>query len=143
MSLMIFKDAKADRVVIVRSFRDPKFRLDYSSGRFVQMNVREFREKGLTFLKAHFEEYARIRLPEEKIVKPFETGEEKKLLKNSVVIYIWKDDLGKLWLAPLRLNKNDPLVSRDLGRENHRCLSANFSEADFWKIFDEVFAIAE
>jgi hypothetical protein len=128
---------------MICSYRDPKFNLNYPSGSFTEMASHEFREGGLMFINSHFQEYERIRLPEEEVVEPFQPGEAKRLLKNSVAVYIWKDNSRRLCLAPLRLNKNDPLVSRDLGRENHRCLPENVTEADFWRIFDEVLAVAE
>jgi hypothetical protein len=143
MSLMLFIDRKPDRVIIVRWFRDPKFNIDYASGPFAQMDNAQFREAALGFIHRHFEEYDQTRLPEEKIKRPFQPGEAKKMFKKSAAVFLWKDNEGKLCLGPVRINRSDPLMSQDMGPENHRRLPANFTDVDFWKTFEEVLALAD
>ncbi len=82
MALSIFIHRKLPQVGIVRWFRDPEFNIDYASGQPVHMSREEFRATGHEWIRRHFEEYSTIRVSQEKVVKVFQPGEAKQLMKD-------------------------------------------------------------
>lgn len=142
MSLTIFIHRNLPLVGIIRWFRDPKVRIDYASGPPVQMTWQEFQTNGYEWILQHFAEYKRIRLPEEKVLKVFEPGAAKKLMKDRSAMEI-SLDAAEDWIFSPRAIRKYSLVDLDsLGKETHRTIPANSSPEVFWKTFEEVLTIA-
>jgi hypothetical protein len=143
MSLTIFIHRISRSVGIVQWFRDPKFRIDYACGPLLEVSGDEFRSQGFALVKRHFDEFEKKRVSEEQAQKVFQEGEAKKFFKDRNALSIWQDSSGHLWMGPLAIERYSLSGLADTGQKDHRCLPANFAEADFWRIFDEVLGLAE
>ena len=142
MSLTILVHHKLPKVGVVRWFLDPKASISYATGPLTQMPLEEFRAIGWDWIRRHFEEYVRIRLPEEKATAVFQPGEEKKFLKDRSAVRIRLEDSGDLTLIPQSVGKHTLVDLESLGKETRRTIPANSLPDVFWKTFDEVLAIA-
>src|SRR6266404_3094681 len=92
MSLTILIARDRRKVGIVTWFQDPRGGIAYATGPLVQMSLEEFRESGWEWIRHHFEQYVRIRLPEEKATAVFRPNEEKRFLKDYTPVGIsWED----------------------------------------------------
>ncbi len=142
MSLTVLIHRKLPDVAIVRWFLDPKVSISYASGPVTQMSLEEFRTAGWEWIRRHFEEYARIRLPEKKVTAVFGPGEEKKFLKDRHAVRIRLEDSGDLTLIPQTFAKYTLAGLESLPKETRRTIPASSPPEVFWKTFDEVLAIA-
>src|SRR5215216_5879797 len=100
MSLTMLVHRKLPRIAVVRWFLDPKASISYATRPLTQMPLEEFRAVGWDWIRQHFEEYARIRLAEEKAMAVFQPGEERKFLKDRSAVRIRLEDSGDLTLIP-------------------------------------------
>jgi hypothetical protein len=142
MSLTILVHRKLPEIGIVRWFRDPKVNIAYANGPVVSMSLEDFRSTGHDWVRRHFEEYLRIRLPEEKVENVFQPGEAKRLMKDRSAVEISRDPDGNLILAPRRIRRYDLADLEGLGKETRRIIPETSPQDVFWKTFDEVLAIA-
>ncbi len=142
MSLTVLVHRTLPHVGIVRWFLDPKVSISYASGPVTQMSSEEFRATGWEWIRCHFEEYPRIRLPEEKVIAVFGPGEEKKFLKDRHAVRIRVEESGDLTLIPQTFAKYTLAGLESLGSETRRTIRADSPYDVFWKTFDEVLAIA-
>jgi hypothetical protein len=141
MSLTILIHDKLP-VAIVRWFLEPKGLVLFAGGPVVQMPLEEFRAMGCDWIRRHFEEYARIRVPEDKIVKVFQPGEAAKFMKGRRVLEIHIDPQKNLIFSPMVVDKYNlgdlkrvkPLVEQSIPLSRSREV--------FWKTFDEALAVA-
>jgi hypothetical protein len=143
MGLTVFVHRKLPQVAIVRWFRDPKFNVDYASGQPVQMSGEEFRATGHEWVRRHFEEYSKVRIPVEKVIKVFQPGEAKRLMKDRTAVEISIDPDGNWILSPKTIDRYDLAELGNLGKETRRAIPGDSPSDVFWKTFDEVLAIAQ
>ncbi len=142
MSLTILVHRKRPNVGIVRWFLDPKVSISYATGPLTQMSLDEFRVRGWDWIRRHFGEYARIRLPEAQATAVFEAGQEKKFLKDRYAVRIRLEDSGDLTLIPQTFSKLTLAGLESLGKETRRTIPANSPADVFWKTFNEVLEIS-
>lgn len=129
-------------VVIVRWFLDLKGNVIFATGPVVQMPLKEFRASGYDWVRRHFEEYLRIRLPEQEVVPVFESGEAKKLMKGRRALEIGRHPDGTLLFSPKEISKYALADLKGVGKEARRTIPENSSPEVFWTAFDEALAAA-
>lgn len=142
MSLTVLINSKLPSVGIVRWFLDPKVSISYATGPLTEMSLDEFRSVGWDWVRRHFEEYKRVRLPEEQATAVFDPGEERRFLKDCYAIRIRMEDSGDLTLIPQTFSKYTLAGLESLGQETRRTVSSDSPAEVFWKAFDEVLPIA-
>lgn len=142
MAVTLFVDKKLADVAIVRWFRDPNVNVDYASGPVVHIPLVEFRDRGYQWIQSHFVEYLRIRLPENKVVKVFQPGEARKLMKGRDVVDISRDPDGNLIISAKRIERYDLAGLVGLHQDSLRTISEKSPPDVFWKAFDDVMSIA-
>ena len=143
MSLTILVHPERPEVAIVRWFLDPKVSISYATGPLIQMPLGEFREAGWDWVRRHFREYAKLRLPEEKATPVFAPGEEKKYLKGRHAVRIRIEDSGvELTLIPQTFSKYALAGLESSAKETRRSIPINSPPETFWKYFDDVLATA-
>lgn len=126
----------------MRWFRDPKVNIAYASGPVTSMSLEEFRSAGHDWVRRHFEEYLKIRLPEEKAEKVFQLGEAKKHMKDQSAVEISRDPDGNLIFSPRVIRRYNLADLEGIGKETRRIIPESSTPEVFWKTFDEVLAIA-
>jgi hypothetical protein len=141
MSLTILIHEKLP-VVIVRWFLDLKGNVIFATGPVVQMPLNEFRASGYDWVRRHFEEYLRIRLPEQEVVPVFESGEAKKLMKGRRALEIGRYPDGTLLFLPKEISKYALADLKGVGKEARRTIPENSPPEVFWTAFDEALAAA-
>lgn len=141
MSLtVLFHDERP--IVIVRWFLDSKGLVLFACGPIVQMENGEFRAAGHEWVTRHFQDYARVRLPRDKIIKPFESGEAKEFMADRRVMEIHIDHDKNLIFSPMvvehysleNLNRVKPIVER--------AIPISSPPSVFWEAFDRALADA-
>ena len=142
MSLTIFVNGNRSEVGIVTWFRDPRVNVDYATGPLIRMSLEEFRMKGHALVYSHFEEYSRKKLSESQVVKVFETGEARKLMKDSVAVELSMEPSGQWWIEPKRIAKYSLAELESYGTQTRRALPPAASGPEFWKVLDAALAIA-
>lgn len=144
MSLTVCIGKKSPEVVIVRSFREPKYPnsyIEYHSGPIIQLSFDEFRSKGAGLVKEHFAAYESVRITEKDAIPVFTKDEARRLLKNRNVVGIFFDYFnteGGFRLVAFRFKSYSLSGLVDLGMDYHRCLQRNCSQPEFWSCFDAV-----
>jgi hypothetical protein len=143
MSLTILVHRERPEVGIVRWFLDPKISISYPTGPLIQIPLEEFRATGWDWVRRHFQEYAKLRLPEEKATPVFAPGEEKKFLMKRHAIRIRIEDSGEeLTLIPQTFRKYALSGLESMGREVRRAVPINSPLEAFLKCFNEAIAAA-
>ncbi len=142
MAITIFVHRTHPDVAIVRWFRDWRGNIDFASGPLIRMPLDEFRATGYDLVRNHFAEYVRIRLPENKVVKVFQPGEARKVMKDRSVVDICRDPGGNLIFSPRSIRRYDLAALEGLGEGSRRTISEGSAPDLFWKTFDEVLAMA-
>jgi hypothetical protein len=129
-------------VVIVRWFLDLKGNVIFASGPVIQMPLEEFRTTGYEWVGRHFEEYRRIRLPEQELVPVFQSGEAERFMKGRRALEIGRYPDGTLVFSPKEILKYNLVDLKGVGKEALRTIPGNSSSDVFWKAFDEALAAA-
>jgi len=106
------------------------------------MTLDEFRATGHEWVRRHFEEYARVRVPESRIVKPFQSGEAAKFMKQRRALQIHIDPQRNLIFSPMVIEKYSLGDLRRVKPVAERTIPANSPPDVFWKTFDEALADA-
>jgi hypothetical protein len=106
------------------------------------MSLEEFRATGWDWVRRHLEEYAKLRLSEQKATAVFEPGQERKFLKDCHAVRIRVEDSGDVTLIPQTFGKYTLAGLESFGKETRRTIPASSPPEVFWKTFDEVLAIA-
>ncbi len=107
------------------------------------MPLEEFRATGYDWVRRHFEEYLRIRLPEKEVLPVFQSGEAEKFMKGRRALEIGRYPDGKLIFSPKVIRKYDLAHLEGVGKETRRIIPENTSADVFWKAFDEALAAAQ
>ena len=129
-------------VAIIRWFLEPKGLVLFAGGPVVQMPLEEMRSTGYDWVRRHFEEYAKVRVPESKIVKVFQPGEAAKFMKKRRVLQIHIDPQKNLIFSPMVIEKYSLGDLRRVKPIAERTVPANSPPEVFWKAFDEALAAA-
>ena len=129
-------------MVIVRWFLDLKGLVIFASGPVIQMPLAEFRATGHDWVGRHFEEYVRIRLPEQELVPVFQSGEAERCMKGRRALEIGRYPDGRLLFSPKAISKYNLVDLKGVGKEARRTIPENSSSDVFWKAFDEALAAA-
>ena len=129
-------------VKIVRWFFEPKGLVLLAGGPVVQMPCDEFRANGYNWIRRHFEEYAKIKVPENKIVKAFRPGETEKAMKNHCILQIHIDPQKNLILSPMVAEKYNLGNLRRVKPLAEQTIPLSSSPEIFWKAFDNAVAVA-
>jgi hypothetical protein len=141
MSLTVLVKSKAP-VEIIRWFLEPKGHVLYANGPVIQMSLDEFRATGHEWVRRHFEEYARVRVPANKVVKAFQPGEGAKFMKGRQAIEIDTDPKKDLIFSPMIIGRYDLADLERVKPLAERTIPMDSSSAVFWKNFDEALAAA-
>ncbi len=141
MSLTVLVHEKLP-VAIVRWFLDSKGLVLFANGPVIEMPLEEFRAKGHEWVERHFEEYSRVRLPEDEFIKVFQPGEGRKFMRNRRVLEIHVDIAGNLIFSPMVVEKYDLADLKRVKPVCERTIPANSPADVFWNTFDAALADA-
>jgi hypothetical protein len=139
LTVLVRNDAP---VVIVRWFLEPKGNVIFASGPVVQMDSEQFRANGYDWVHRHFDEYLRLRVPENKIVPVFGPGEAERLMKSRRALEIGRYPDGTLIFSPKVIRKYDLADLGPVPKEHRRTIPENSPPDVFWKAFDQALVAA-
>ena len=125
-------------VEMVRWFLEPNGLVLYASGPVVEIPLADFRKTGFDRIRAHFEEYFRVRVPESKLQRVFAPGEARKHFKNRRVLEISIHPEKNLILCPMVVEKYSLGDLRRVRPLIERVIPLTISKDMFWKVFDDV-----
>src|SRR5690606_2374664 len=103
-----------------------------------RMSNENFRATGYKWVHTHFAEFAKKRVSEKEAQQVFAPGEERQYLKNQRAIRLFEDAERIVWMMPLRFRKFNLGGFESLGPETRQQLSADYTEKEFWTVFDQV-----
>jgi len=129
-------------VVIIRWFLEPKGLVLFACGPVVQMPLEEFRSTGHDWVCRHFKEYAKIRVPEGKVMKVFQPGEAAKLMKKRRAIEVHIDAQKNFVFSPMVIEKYSLGHLQRVKPIVERTIPGDSPLEVFWKAFDEALADA-
>jgi hypothetical protein len=141
MSLTILVHSDAP-VVIVRWLLEPKGLVIHAGGPVVQMPLEEFRLTGCEWVHRHFDEYAKIRVPEDRILPVFGAGEAKRVMKRRRALEIHIDPQQNLIFSPMIVERYALGDLRRVKPLAEQTIPLTSSPEGFWKAFDQVLAVA-
>ena len=129
-------------IAIVRWFLDSKGLVLFATGPVVQMTQQEFREAGFDWVRRHFHEYSKTRLPRDKFIKVFEPGEAKKYMGGRRVLQVHVDPDNNLILSPMIVGKYDLGDLKRVKPLAEQTIPISSSSGVFWTTFDKALAAA-
>src|SRR5687767_1892721 len=119
LTILVHNDAP---VAIVRWFLDSKGNVIFASGPIVQMPLQEFRATGYDWVRRHFEEYRKIRLPEKQVIPVFQPGEAKRWMKGRRAVKVGRYPDGTLIFSPKIIRKCDLACLDPVGKEARQAI---------------------
>ena len=106
------------------------------------MRWEEFRATGYEWIHRHFVDYAKTRVPEDKIIKVFQTGEARRFMKHRRALQIHVDHQNNLIFSPMVIEKYSLGDLRRVKPMAERVIPSSSEPDVFWKAFDEALADA-
>ncbi len=143
MGLTAFIDRARRNVALLEWFLNSRETLECARGPLIIFGESEFRQKGIQFVREHFEAYKTIRVGPGETAPVLASKEDKRFLKNQRAIRIAEYPPGTLILTPLefRTFSLNGLVS--LPEVSERSVALDGEAAKFWRAFDEALAATE